>query len=78
MKRQLNRQINIVELKQGGVYDALTLKIDNNLEIEILNLNSSINIDINKITLNTEGFEVVENKSSSSFVKATEQLNDLN
>ena len=50
MKRQLNRQINIVELKQGGVYDALTLKIDNNLEIEILNLNSSINIDINKIT----------------------------
>ena len=77
MKRQLNRQINIVELKQGGVYDALTLKIDNNLEIEILNLNSSINIDINKITLNTEGFEVVENKSSSSFVKATEQLNDL-
>ena len=78
MKRQLNRQINIVELKQGGVYDALTLKIDNNLEIEILNLNSSITIDINKITLNTEGFEVVENKSSSSFVKATEQLNDLN
>ena len=78
MKRQLNRQINIVELKQGGVYDALTLKIDNNLEIEILNLNSSINIDINKITLNTEGFEVVEYKSSSSFVKATEQLNDLN
>ena len=77
MKRQLNRQINIVELKQGGVYDALTLKIDNNLEIEILNLNSTINIDINKITLNTEGFEVVENKSSSSFVKATEQLNDL-
>ena len=77
MKRQLNRQINIVELKQGGVYDALTLKIDNNLEIEILNLNCRINIDINKITLNTEGFEVVENKSSSSFVKATEQLNDL-
>ena len=77
MKSQLNRQINIVELKQGGVYDALTLKIDNNLEIEILNLNWRINIDINKITLNTEGFEVVENKSSSSFVKATEQLNDL-
>ena len=77
MKRQLNRQLNIVELKQGGVYDALTLKIDNNLEIEILNLNGRINIDINKITLNPEGFEVVENKSSSSFVKATEQLNDL-
>ena len=73
----MERQINIVELKQGGDYDTLTLKIDNNLEIEILNLNSTINIDINKITLNTEGFEVVENKSSSSFVKATEQLNDL-
>ena len=78
MKRQLNRQINIVELKQGGVYDALTLKIDNNLEIEITNFDNEITIDINKITLNTEGFEVVENKSSSSFVKATEQLNDLN
>ena len=78
MKRQLNRQINIVELKQGGVYDALTLKIDNNLEIEISNFDDEITIDINKITLNANGFEVVENKSSSSFVKATEQLNDLN
>jgi len=74
----MQRQINIVELKQGGDCDTLTLKIDNNLEIEILNFDNEITIDINKITLNANGFEVVENKSSSSFVKATEQLNDLN
>ena len=74
----MQRQINIVELKQGGDCDTLTLKIDNNLEIEISNFDNEITIDINKITLNANGFEVVENKSSSSFVKATEQLNDLN
>ena len=74
----MERQINIVELKQGGDYSTLTLKIDNNLEIEITNFNDEITIGINKITLNANGFEVVENKSSSSFVKATEQLNDLN
>jgi len=70
--------INIVELKQGGDCDIITLKIDNNLEIEITNFDGEITIDINKITLNAEGFEVIENKRSSSFVKATEQLNDLN
>ena len=69
MKRQLNRQLNIIELKQGGVYDALTVKIDNNLEIEIVNFNTKINININKITLNAEGFEVIENKRSSDFKK---------
>ena len=74
----MERKINIVELKQGGDYDTLTLKIDNNLEIEITNFDNEITIDINKITLNPDGFEVVENKSSSSFVKATAQLNDLN
>ena len=74
----MKRKINIVELKQGGDCDTLTLKIDNNLEIEISNFDNEITIDINKITLNANGFEVVENKSSSSFVKATEQLNDLN
>ena len=74
----MERQINIIELKQGGDCDTITLKIDNNLEIEISNFDDEITIDINKITLNANGFEVVENKSSSSFVKATEQLNDLN
>ena len=74
----MKRKINIVELKQGGDYDTLTLKIDNNLEIEISNLDDMIIVDYNKITLNAKGFEVVENKSSSNFVKATEQLNDLN
>jgi len=74
----MKRKINIVELKQGGDCDTLTLKIDNNLEIEITNFDNEIIIDILKITLNPDGFEVVENKSSSSFVKATEQLNDLN
>ena len=74
----MERQINIVELKQGGDCDTITLKIDNNLEIEISNFDNEITIDINKITINANGFEVVENKSSSSFVKATEQLNDLN
>ena len=67
--------INIIELKQGGDCDTITLKIDNNLEIEISNFDDEITIDINKITI--EG-ELIENKSSSSFVKATEQLNDLN
>ena len=42
---------------------------------EISNFDDEITIDINKITI--EG-ELIENKSSSSFVKATEQLNDLN
>ena len=73
----MKRKINIVELKQGGDCDTLTLKIDNNLEIEISNFDGAITIDINKITLTSDGFEVVENKSSSSFAKATEQLNDL-
>ena len=66
----MERKINIVELKQGGDCDTLTLKIDNNLEIEILNFDNEITIDINKITLNANGFEVVENKSSSSFFKS--------
>ena len=74
----MERKINIAEYIQDGDYDTLTLKIDNNLEIEIRNFDGEITIDINKITLNADGFEVVENKSSSSFVKATEQLNDLN
>jgi len=65
----MKRKINIVELKQGGDYDTLTLKIDNNLEIEIVNFNTKINININKITLNAEGFEVIENKRSSDFKK---------
>lgn len=73
----MKKKINIIELKQGGDCDTLTLKIDNNLEIEISNFDDEITIDINKITLNANGFEVVGNKSSSSFVKATEQLNDL-
>jgi hypothetical protein len=76
-KEIMKRQINIVELKQGGDCDTLKLKIDNNLEIEIGNFDGEITIDINKITLTSDGFEVVGNKSSSSFVKATEQLNDL-
>ena len=74
----MERKINIIELKQGGDCDTITLKIDNNLEIEITNFDNEITIDINKITLTSDGFEVIENKSSSSFVKATEQLNDLN
>ena len=68
-KEIMQRKINIVELKQGGDYDTLTLKIDNNLEIEILNFDDVITIDYNKITLNAEGFEVVENKRSSNFTK---------
>ena len=65
----MQRKINIVELKQGGDYDTLTIKIDNNLEIEIGNFDDMITIDYNKITLNAEGFEVVENKRSSNFTK---------
>ena len=65
----MQRKINIVELKQGGDYDTLTIKIDNNLEIEIGNFDDMITIDYNKITLNAKGFEVVENKRSSNFTK---------
>ena len=65
----MQRKINIVELKQGGDCDTLTIKIDNNLEIEIGNFDDMITIDYNKITLNAEGFEVVENKRSSNFTK---------
>ena len=68
-KEIMQRKINIVELKQGGDYDTLTIKIDNNLEIEIGNFDDMITIDYNKITLNAEGFEVVENKRSSNFTK---------
>ena len=68
-KEIMKRKLNIVELKQGGDYDTLTLKIDNNLEIEISNFDDVITIDYNKITLNAEGFEVVENKRSSNFTK---------
>ena len=68
-KEIMQRKINIVELKQGGDYDTLTLKIDNNLEIEIDNFDNGITIDINKITLNAEGFEVIENKRNYNFTK---------
>jgi|TARA_R100000482_G_C5127821_1_gene149836 hypothetical protein len=63
------RKIDILELKQGGDYDILKLKIDDNLEIEIGNFDDQITVDYNKITLNAKGFEVVENKRSSNFTK---------
>ena len=65
----MTRKIDILELKQGGDYDILKLKIDNNLEIEIGNFDDQITVDYNKITLNAKGFEVVENKRSSNFTK---------
>ena len=63
------RKIDILELKQGGDYDILKLKIDDNLEIEIGNFDDQITVDYNKITLNAKGFEVVKNKRSSNFTK---------
>ena len=70
-KEIMKRKINIVELKQGGDCDTLTISLDDKKEITITNFDDEIFIYVDDIIFNDKGFRVDEigNVFSKSFKK---------
>tara|TARA_R100001594_G_scaffold30233_1_gene56500 strand:- start:1415 stop:1615 length:201 start_codon:yes stop_codon:yes gene_type:complete len=54
----MERQINIVELKQGGDCDTITIELDDKKEITITNFDDEIFIYVNDVIFNDKGFRV--------------------
>ena len=69
----MQRKINIVELKQGGDYDTLKLKIDNNLEIACGNKKS---IKVTKIQRQGKNIQNIGEFMLGSSIKKDTNLNN--
>ena len=76
----MQRQINIVELKQGGDCDTITISLDDKKEITITNFDDKIFIYVDDIIFNNKGFRVDEigNIFSKSFNKENKINQDVN
>ena len=76
----MERKINIVELKQGGDCDTITISLDDKKEITITNFDDKIFIYVDDIIFNNKGFRVDEigNIFSKSFNKENKINQDVN